>query len=413
MIEKQNDNSAAELEFQIAKQILTPREKRLMTLLFEPSGACSSQFPETLKTLTDHYDIDYANINYSLMLAVLGFWRGWEHFPKSVVPRLKGIHRYCQAKNVMGMPWLLEKIRLITSRGIPVMFIKGLAMRFHYAPNIPRIMNDYDIAVPRDRFAEVMELLHDGKVTDKGTSLWSDTVIGRCSGNDIELDVHQWIFKEQGDEGSGIWKRAIPVRVQDVEVLVPSPEDMLIHQLNTQANNLFVRELPENRMKWLFDCRMIWQNAGKFLDPDLIVARASEFHTEYSSRLMLILYAFCLDDQRAIEIATRIQPITKPYIKWIKAGMAFGRHMDKMRTYQYAPYGSLDLLRVMRAIKTSYMEYQIYRAWPRGLESFNSFVQFCLRKRRITNWDDFRRQYFHRLPKNWLHFFTGNRSAGA
>jgi hypothetical protein len=128
---------------------------------------------------------------------------------------------------------------------------------------------------------------------------------------------------------------------------------------------------------------------------------------------MLILYAFCLEDQRAIEIATRIQPITKPYVKWIKAGMAFGRHMDKMRTYQYAPYGSLDLLRVMRAIKTSYMEYQIYRAWPRGLESCNSFVQFCLRKRSINNWDDFRRQYFHRLPKNWLHFFTGNRSAGA
>ena len=244
MIGKHNDSLVNEFEFQIANQILTSREKLLMHLLFEGRG-CSVEFPEKLKTLTDHYDIDYANINYSLMLAVLGFWRGWEHFPESVVPRLKGIHRYCQAKNVMGMPWLLEKIRQLTSHGIPVMFIKGLAMRFHYAPNIPRIMNDYDIAVPRDRFAEAMELLHDGKVTDKGTTLWSDTVVGRCSGNAIELDVHQWIFKEQGDTDPGIWNRAIPVRIQDVEVLVPSPEDMLIHQLNTQAYNLFVRELPE------------------------------------------------------------------------------------------------------------------------------------------------------------------------
>lgn len=91
------------------------------------------RFKGKMDILTDRYDIDYANMNYSLMLAVLGFRMGWDCFPHEIVPRLKGIHRYCQAKNVMGMPWLLEKIRVLRSSEIPVMLIKGLAMRYHYA----------------------------------------------------------------------------------------------------------------------------------------------------------------------------------------------------------------------------------------------------------------------------------------
>ena len=130
-------------------------------------------------------------------------------------------------------------------------------MRCYYTSGIARIMSDYDIAVPRNRFREAMDLLKGNNNRFKSTTTYSDTVLGSVNGKTVELDVHQWIFKNQGDADNGIWKRAIPIKVLDTTVLVPCPMDMLIHQMHNQCGNIFNMEHPDNHMTWLFDCRHI------------------------------------------------------------------------------------------------------------------------------------------------------------
>lgn len=406
-----NDLPASELEVSIVKDILRDRERLLMQLFFD--DALSEQdLEKNIRILTDHYDIDSSNMNYSLMLAVLGFRIGWMYFPSDVIPRLKGIHRYCQAKNVMGMPWLLEKLKTLRKHGIPVMLIKGLAMRYFYAPNIPRIMNDYDIAVPRNRFREAMLLLHEGNVRNKGSASWSDTIIGKCSGNDIELDVHQWIFKEQGDKNHAIWDRSIPINLQDVDVLVPSPEDMLVHLLDTKARDLFYLELPENRMKWLFDCRMIFTGAEK---PDLqkVQSYASELHCEYSSRLMLILYAHCFHDNEAFALAEKIQPDTTQYRHWLRAELDLREEFVRWNAKGFLPYGPLNFNRAYHVLCMDYKEYRVYRCWPRGKGRFNTFIGFMLWKRDIAGLKEIPKRYIPRLSLDGVHMLSGRSERGS
>ncbi len=177
-----------------SRRLLNERERLLMRLLFD-----RLEHPEkekAVRSLTEHIDIDTENMNYMLMLSILGFQTNWYCFPAEAIPRLKGIHRYCQAHNVMGMPWLLGKVHTLQNAGIPVMFLKGLALRCYYNKNVPRMMYDYDIAVPRDRFREAMTLLRSGDTVNKGSEEWSATNVGKCIGINVELDVNKWIFKE-------------------------------------------------------------------------------------------------------------------------------------------------------------------------------------------------------------------------
>lgn len=269
-------------------------------------------------------------------------------------------------------------------------------MRYYYVKAIPRIMHDYDIAVPRDRFLETMELLRDDSVKDKGVTTWSDTVIGHCSGNDIEMDVHQWIFKEKGDIDSGIWERAVPVQIQGVDLLVPSLEDMFVHQLNTQARNYFTLELPENRMKWLFDFGTIvrWE-AG--LDEERLIKAANQFSAQYPVRLMLRLYSICLQEEIFTRLAERIQPVTEEYRSWLMAGLAVQREEERFLSYGYEADGPLNFIKVLRLLRRSYKEYRFLCSLPLGREKWKSFPNYWLEQRSIKNWSDFKNKYFHRI----------------
>lgn len=112
MDKKQSTFAVEELEAAIADRILTEREGMLIKLLFL-KDFCTKQ---DLDSLTKHYDIDAANMNYSLMLAVLGFRTGWRFFPPEVVPRLKGIHRYCQAKKCYGHAMAFEQTAMLARK---------------------------------------------------------------------------------------------------------------------------------------------------------------------------------------------------------------------------------------------------------------------------------------------------------
>ena len=372
-----------------SRRLLNEREWLLMRLLFD-----RLEHPEKEKAvryLTEHIDIDTENMNYMLMLSILGFQTNWYCFPAEAIPRLKGIHRYCQAHNVMGMPWLLGKVHTLQNAGIPVMFLKGLALRCYYNKNVPRMMYDYDIAVPRDRFREAMTLLRSGDTVNKGSEEWSDTIVGKCSGINVELDVHQWIFKEMSDQDDAVWKRALAIPFYDTEVLVLSPDDMFLHQLNTHAKNIIVQEMAENRMKWLFDCRSLLEDYPP--DPKKLETYTQEYGLGYIIRFMLSLLRNCFGEDPMIPvIKTQVQE--REYGIWLKEMWNWGIEMEYTNKNRAEclghPFRPDNLFHYFRR---NYYEYRVEKHWHADKARTRNYLVYLTRSHGIKDLKSLRDYY--------------------
>ena len=68
-------------------RLLNKRERLLMCLLFDRLE--HSERENAVRSLTEHIDIDTENMNYMLMLSILGFQTNWSCFPAEAIPRLK------------------------------------------------------------------------------------------------------------------------------------------------------------------------------------------------------------------------------------------------------------------------------------------------------------------------------------
>ena len=349
------------IEKQLKKSLLTSREKYLMEVLFE-----SELTEDIMNILMDRFDIDKANQNYTLMLACLGYREGWRFFPKEMIPRLKGVHRYYQVQNSIGLPWLIQQLKILSDTGIPIMLIKGMAMRTYYDKGTPRLMWDYDIAVPEERYQDALQLLCKGRNFLKGE--WNHS--GAISNGKEEVDIHRWIFKENEEKNSDFWMRAIYFNFHDINVCVPSPEDMFLHQLDTQLYNWFRNEAPERRMKWLYDCRCIWS----FLkEEDLykLSVRAEELHMKYKIGIMFRLFASCFPDLISQSILYKYFAPTKEEYRWIKMWKKYKREVERYTEYLgthkigtvMTPGHSFRLIKLEKAYYY-YHEPELWRADP-------------------------------------------------
>ena len=388
-----NNKNGFDGENAFSSRLLNDKERVLMRLLFDRSEHPDKE--KTIRDLTENMDIDTENMNYMLMLSILGFQTNWQGFPAAAIPRLKGIHRYCQAHNVMGMPWLLAKIHTLQEAGIPVMLLKGLAMRCCYSRNIPRIMYDYDIAVPRGRFGEAMNLLRTDDTVYKNTTDWSDTIVGKCSGDNVELDVHQWIFKEMSDQDDAVWKRAHAVPFYDTEVLVLSPEDMFLHQLATHARNIIIREMAENRMKWLFDCRSIIENYP--LDRQKLESYTREYGLDYVVRFMLSLLGNCFGDDPAIPVI-RTQTQDREYEAWLKDLWRWSMEMEYLTEnktdWMRYPFRPRNLFHYFRR---TYYEYRTEKHWHADKARTKNYPVYLARSHGVKDLRSLREYYNSRM----------------
>lgn len=359
------------IEKHLEYTMLTKREKYLMHVLF--GGELTR---DVMQILTKDFDIDTANQNYILMLSCLGYLHNWDLFPPEIVPRLKGVHRYHQVRNSMGMPWLIRQLHVLDDAGIPVMLIKGVAMRAYYAPGTPRLMWDYDIAVPTQQYKEAVGLLgRDGNTLKEEWEHSSAITSGK-----EELDLHCWIFKKNEENGSDFWERAVHFDFHGMDVCVPSPEDMLIHQLDTQSRNYFLNEAPERRMKWLYDCRCVVEAAGG-LNITSIEVRAGELHVTNQVRMMLRQFCRCFPELIEKKRLDAAFPPSKEYYEWFRQELNGKRERDKRRKekeknkrnwekYQavwekykrrYPDDSSGSVMTAMRAVRSVTLELAEYR----------------------------------------------------
>lgn len=344
-----------------------------------------------LHELTDGLDVDRADQDFLLLLACLGCQRGWGSFPPEIVPRLKGVHRYHQVHNAVGVPWLTRQLERLTDAGIPVMLLKGAAMRAYYAPDMPRLMWDFDAAVPEERYQEALGLLQAGGAELVDETGYSATLTdGRT-----HLDLHRWIFKTNGEKGSGIWRRAISFDFHDVPALVPSPEDMFVHLLDNQSRNYFYDEAPDRRMKWLYDCcRVLMAAEGSNLDR--IAARAGEFRTEARVRMMLKLFIQCFPETFSSEAVDRALPPSREYGELLENGERFRKLCQWYHKY-YGWGGAMTPMRILRALRREAALYRYLAPEMRWSDPNMGPIGFFKKMHRIDSFAALKERYLTRV----------------
>ena len=375
------------VERQLENGVLTAREKCLIGLSF--GGEATD---EAFHTLTDGLDLDTANQNYLLMLSCLGFTKGWDRFPPEMVPRLKGIHRYHQAHISMGIPWLVRQIRVLTDGGIPVMLLKGVAMLAHYSPDRPRIMYDYDFAVPEEQFGRAVELL-----VDNGNTLGLKTAHSfALRGNGHEIDLHRWMFKTHNERSSDIWERAENFHFYGVDVCVPAPEDMFIHLLYTRSDECFKQENPTRRMQWLYDCRDLWTYSGGFA-LERLAARAQEFHAAARVRVTLKLFMRCFPELIEPEEFERYFPRTPEYDRLLADGDKNRNECVRYRGYGYDERSAMTPVYIFRGLRFDMIQYRYYKPELKWVDPGMNFFRFIKIFHNLNGFSDFAKGYLSRI----------------
>ena len=308
---------------------LEDREKQLLRMLFREEP-CSK---DNISVLFRDFEIDNEKMEYLLMLALLGYKIGWQYFPDEVKPRLEGVYKATRIRNIYGVPWLRDKLVLLKKQGIPVMFLKGMAMRAFFAPDIPRQMSDFDFAVPEDRFQEAKEiLLTSGESSRAGAvSLHAIHIIEEQR---KAIDLHQWVFKTHGDKRAAIWEKSIATDFGGTDIRVLNPVDMFIHIVDCKSRDIIKNLQAERKVKWLLDARHIIEKAGcKNWKWEEVADRAKELGSLNYLSLLLPAFSEVFPDILPPNDVQKIFPQDDNYSNWLNRVSVFSRENKQYREY--------------------------------------------------------------------------------
>lgn len=289
--------------------MLDKREQLLLRLLFSGKPYTESDISVLLKDL----DLDKEHMEYPLMLSILAIRNDWRYFPEKIRPRLSGINQAARLRNIYGVPWLKERLKYLEDAGIQVMLLKGMAMRAYYAPEFPRQMADFDLAVPEDSFTKAQEVLlrSIGSESPDLVNLHADHI---TDGQEKNMDLHKWVFKT-GAANNEIWDKAVSVNYHGAKVSVPDAVDMVLHIVDSKGRDEMIDMQPERRMKWVFDMRCIISKAGSW-DWESVVKRAGTFNSMNLMKMMMPEFSEVFPDVLSKEELEKYFPQDKEYLKW-------------------------------------------------------------------------------------------------
>lgn len=379
-----------EIEKELQKQLIIPIEQRLLSLLFK-DHVNREEIEHQLQGL----DIDSGNHNYLLMLAHFGYHVDWLGFPEHVIPHLKGIYRYYQVENALMLQKLFMSMQKLNEKNIYPLLIKGAAMRLHFASGVSRLMADLDFVLEGEQHEKAVSIFKEMGAENVVEAMHAITYkLGKT-----EFDIHRMIFKNHLEKGSDIWGKAKRTEVNGCTFRVLSPIDMFVHVLDSQSRCLFVDEMPERRMKWLFDAKMVLKMMPD-TDWKAIAKRANELHCSYRVHLMMKLFATCFPEDISLEDVAILFEVDSGYAKWLKDAMDFH---DMIVPYMEERRASGDRLITLRVIKLRMKykpvrkEYRYYSHEIKLVEPGISFARYVAKLYHFNRPVKLFQQYLSRL----------------
>jgi len=183
--------------------------------------------------------------------------------PAALVPLMKAIEQ--------RRPWILDMeghqqqrlgqlrsvLKLLAGAGCRVMPVKGSALFLHYPDYVARHSNDIDLLLPglAEMWRAVKVLEDAGHVvssddenpwlqtfdeTGEPTLHGHVTLASPDRGRDIDIHSGNMSIGLRAMLASRIWERASVVRLDEVEVRLPTPEDIILFSLAHSCNHGFL-----------------------------------------------------------------------------------------------------------------------------------------------------------------------------
>ena len=266
---------------------INPTDRLLLHLFFSDTIT-----QEDVDTLLSSYEIDEAHLEFTFLIALLRKKHPEIQFPKPIIPRLEGVLRFFHHKNATLLQGFNEVGKQLNERGIPILLIKGAAMRY-FRPNEPRLMFDVDFLVPGELYDEAVQLAID--LGYSGDSSLHSTDLNKGS---AAIDIHRLFIREEKEHQQDILKRmfmnAQKVSAFGVDVLIPSQEDFLLLMMNNAYYNIAVQPTPHLGAYYhFFDCARIIED-HRNLNWDIVFETASEAEILYRIRVYLELLNWAL-----------------------------------------------------------------------------------------------------------------------
>jgi hypothetical protein len=161
--------------------------------------------------------------------------------PEAVKARLTLVQRETADANAMRCRDFAAAIEALTADGVPVIALKGMQLLPEvYRSLAVRAMIDIDLLVPARKLdAAAAALRRIGyapafsyRVSDDPIPYYAHHVPPFRKAGATRIELHWHVVPPLSDRSvdvDGLWKRAVPARVAGVDVLVMSPEDLLLH----------------------------------------------------------------------------------------------------------------------------------------------------------------------------------------
>ena len=263
-----------------------PRDAELIRLYAEPTQD-AARWERFFATI----DFEHEAFVFNCMLARLGARFNWQHVPETLVPRLKGVRKNLLVKNVALMARAFKLMKVIQDQGIPMLVMKGGALRLGYLPDIPQKMADIDVVVPQERYEECFNAIVAHGYDVPG--FWAHSADIEDNGEGC-VDLHFMMFKpniHRSEPTDRIVERGTRMEKRGIAFTIPSVEDMFLQAMVNGADNYAMLDRAKGPLPWLADCIDL---ANRYpLSYRTIVDRAQEYgvttHLQIAVAIMRLL----------------------------------------------------------------------------------------------------------------------------
>ena len=239
------------------------RKEMLHRLCAEYLADSGSSADHALSTLDWDYFLEVANYHGICPLLYYNLVKSNKHVPAKVLKHLREKYYLNTIRNELFYDELGQILEALRDANIEVIVLKGAVLaETIYQEKGLRPFSDIDLLIRKDSLNRAeKELIGLGYTLDicstpRNFSERFDYHLRYIKGASIvelhwELGLRAGIYKYMKVKADTIWKDSRRSRIAGIDVLIPSPENLIIHSCIHSAKHKY------SRLIWLYDIRQI------------------------------------------------------------------------------------------------------------------------------------------------------------
>jgi hypothetical protein len=240
-------------------------------------------------------------------------------------PRIRGSSQFYLFKNGTILSSFSSLGKRLNEAGIPILLLKGAALKAIYDTEASRCLSDVDFAVPKRFLKDAVEIAErQGYQISNRT--YHSVDMKQPGVNRGNIDIHYRLFKTCNNCSTeeALLEGSERKHVFGVDVWIASPENLLTQLLENEFFNLWVENKQRRRFKWIYDCGKVLSSTPHF-DFSIVATIAKKYSIYDPLCFMLTLLQECLPEYVPHEVLATHFPkeenvLRNPYVanvvKW-------------------------------------------------------------------------------------------------